>query len=69
MQNHNGFDRKLSKEILHLALTNVATAGINKLTFEKSSEILGKENVEIPITAIFKSNILHGTRDFIMLRF
>lgn len=67
MQNHNDFDRKLSKEVLHLALTNIATAGINKLTFGKSSEILGKENVEMPITAIFKSNVLHGTTDFIML--
>lgn len=50
-----------------LALADVATAGINKLTFGKCSEILGKEKVEMPIIAIFKSNVLHGTTDFIML--
>lgn len=50
-----------------LALTDVATTRINKPTFGKCSEILGKEKVKMPIIVIFKSNVLHGTTDFIML--
>lgn len=62
------YDKDFSKGALDLVQIYLpwqitAIVKINKLTFGKCSEILGKEKVKMPIIVIFKLNVLHGMMD------